>query len=192
MDTIYLKECTEKLNVLKKDAQETQKKGLPFMLASVVIWVLIGFVHFMKKDIMAINMYTFCCSCFLMPLAYLFSKMLGIDIFKKTGNPINKLGFLCTLNQMLYLVIVMWAFNKSPQYMLMLYEVVFAAHMFPFGWVYDSRTYITMAVVETIGAVAIFSILGNHFSIGFMIVSQIIVCLCLAAEIRKARKKVED
>jgi len=192
MDTIYLKECTDKLNALKKDAQEMQRKGLPFMMASVVIWVLIGFVQFMKKDIMAINMYTFCCSCFLMPLAYLFSKMIKIDIFKKTDNPINKLGVLCTINQMLYLVIVMWAFNKSPQNMLMLYEVVFAAHLFPFGWVYDSRTYTIMAIVETIGAVFVFSVLGRNFSIGFMIVSQIIVCICLEDEIRKARKKVEN
>ncbi len=187
MDTMYLKECTDKLNVLKKDAQEMQKKGLPFMMASVVLWGLIGFVQLMKKDIMAINMITFCCSCFLMPLAYFFSKLIKVDIFKKTDNPINKLGLLCTFNQMLYLIIVMWAFSKSPQNMLMLYEVVFAAHLFPFGWVYDSKTYITMAIVETVGAVVIFSIWGRYFSTGFMIVSQVIVCVCLAVEIRKAK-----
>ncbi|MCR5213915.1 MAG: hypothetical protein K6E10_05835 [Eubacterium sp.] len=192
MDTIYLKECTDKLNELKWDAQKMQKKGLPFMMASVVIWTLIALVQFMKKDIMAINMYTFLCSCFLMPLAFIFSKVIKVDIFKKTDNPINKLGFLCTMNQMLYLVIVMWAFNKSPQSMLMLYGVVFGAHLLPFGWIYDSRTYTVMAVVETIGTILFFYLFGRISTIGFMIISQIIVCICLAVEIRKARKQVEN
>lgn len=187
MDTILLKGCIDNLNVLKRDAQDMQKKGLPFMMASVVIWSLIGAMQFIKRDISVINMYTFSCSCFLMPLAFIFSKMIKADIFKKTDNPINKLGLLCTMNQMLYLVIVMWAFNKSPENMLMLYAMVFGAHLLPFGWVYDSKAYTFAAVAETIGAILIFHLLGREITVAFMVFAQLVVCICLAAELRKAR-----
>ena len=186
MDTLRLKECMISLNELKKDAQENQKKGLPFMMASVVIWTLILLTQFINKPIITINFYTFACSCFLMPLAFIFSKMIKADIFKKTENPINKLGFLCTLNQMLYLVIVMWAFSKSPEAMLMLYAMVFGAHLLPYGWVYDSKAYTFAAIIETIGILVIYHLFGNALTAVFMIVIQMIVCICLSFENRKA------
>ena len=188
MDTMYFKECTGNLKELKRDAQKMQKKGLPFMMASVVIWSLITVFSFTGKKITVINMSAFLCSGLLMPLAFIFSKLIHADIFKKTDNPINKLGFLCTMNQMLYLLIVMWAFGRSPENMLMLYAMVFGAHLLPFGWVYDSKAYTFAAVAETIGTVVIFHLLGREMMLVFMIVSQLMVCIRLAAEIRKAER----
>ena len=40
MNTLNLTESIAHLNELKKDAQISQKKGLPFIMASVVIWQL--------------------------------------------------------------------------------------------------------------------------------------------------------
>ncbi|SEQ01710.1 hypothetical protein SAMN02910369_01052 [Lachnospiraceae bacterium NE2001] len=192
MDTIKLKECIMRLDELKKDAQEVQKKGLPFMMASVVIWTMILAVQFLNMKMISINFYTFMCSSFLLPLAFGFSKVIKADIFKKTDNPINKLGFICTLNQMLYLVIVMWAFSKSPEAMLLLYAMVFGAHLLPYGWVYDSKAYTAAAIIETIGAMLIFTFVGRYATVLFMIVVQIVVCICLATEIRKAKTKIES
>lgn len=141
METTRQMTCIQELKELKRDAQEMQKKGLPFMMASVVIWTLILLVRLSHFEITRANLFTFMCSCFLMPLAFLFSKLLKTDIFQKSQNPINKLGFLCTMNQMLYLTIVMWAFNQVPEAMLMLYACVFGAHLLPYGWVYDHKAY---------------------------------------------------
>ena len=187
MDTMKNKEYMLGLTELKKDAQEMQKRGLPFMMSSVAIWTMILLVQLVDKPRVTLNLYSFMCSSFMMPLAYLFSKVVKADIFKKTDNPINKLGFLCTLNQMLYLVIVMWAFSKSPEAMLMLYAMVFGAHLLPYGWVYDSKAYTVAAIVETIGALIVFHLLGNVMTAAFMIAAQIIVCLCLVYANRKAR-----
>ena len=192
MDTLRLKECMLSLNELKKDAQDNQKRGLPFMMSSVVIWTMILIMQLINKPIEATNLYTFMCSCFMMPLAYLFSKVVKADIFKKTENPINKLGFLCTMNQMLYLVIVMWAFSKSPEAMLMLYAMVFGAHLLPYGWVYDSKAYSFAAITETIGALIIFHLFGNVMTAGFMIIMQIVVCICLTIDNRKAKTDFEN
>ena len=191
MDTTRQMINFKELDVLKRDAQLMQKKGLPFMMASVVIWTLILSVRLMHFEITRANLYTFMCSCFLMPLAFLFSKILKADIFKKTANPINKLGFLCTMNQMLYLVIVMWAFSREPEAMLMLYACVFGAHLLPYSWVYDNRAYAVTAVVETIGALIISMVWGSEATAVFMIIMQVLLCVLLFIDIRKAKTEVE-
>ena len=138
MESTNLKEAIAGLNVLKKDAQETMKKGLPFVLASVVIWGLILVVQSLDLDISVKNMCTFVCCVLLMPLAILFSKIVGADIFRKTPNPVSKLALLNTLNQFLYILIVMWAFSRAPEYMVMVYAMVFGAHLLPFSLPWSS------------------------------------------------------
>ncbi|MBR6403417.1 MAG: hypothetical protein IKS48_08540 [Eubacterium sp.] len=182
MDTMNITESIAHLNELKKDAQLTQKKGLPFMMASVLIWSLVLIVQFMDKDQVTKNLYTFMCSCFLMPLAIAFSKLVKADIFAKSSNPINKLGFLCTMNQTLYLIIVMWAYSKNPDAMVMLYAMVFGAHLLPFGWVYDSKAYMIISIIETIGALVTALVWGNIIAVSFMIVMEVILCIFLFEE----------
>ena len=188
MNTFNMTESIIHLRALKKDAQVTQKKGLPFIMASVVIWSLIMIIQFMDKSTVTKNLYTFMSSSLLMPLAFAFSKVLKADIFKRTDNPINKLGFLCTMNQMLYLIIVMWAFSKSPDAMVMLYAMVFGAHLLPFGWVYDSLAYKVVSVIETIGALLIACIFGTVAAVALMIIMEIVLCIFLFAENRKVKE----
>ena len=113
-NTTVIKTTTD-INELRRENQKIQKNGAPFMLASVILWALIAVVRILPITLYAQNLFTFCCSMLLIPLAFIFSKIIGADIFKKTENPINKLGFLCTMNQMLYLLIVMWAFSQNPE-----------------------------------------------------------------------------
>ena len=56
MESTNLKEAIAGLNVLKKDAQKAMKKGLPFVLASVVIWGLILVVQSLDLDLSVKNM----------------------------------------------------------------------------------------------------------------------------------------
>ena len=50
------------MDTLKKDAIMTQKKGLPFIMASVVIWTIIFILQFGDRGIKATSMITFSCS----------------------------------------------------------------------------------------------------------------------------------
>lgn len=173
------------MDALKEDAIMTQKKGLPFIMASVVIWMFIFFLQLGSRSIKATNMLTFMSSCLLMPLAFFFSKIVKADIFQKTDNPINKMGFLCTMNQMLYILIVMWAFSQKPDAMMMLYAMVFGAHLLPFGWLYNSRGYTFASITETIGALVIATILGNAAAAAFMVVMEALLTILLILELRK-------
>lgn len=185
METMKLTECISALHELKRDAQESQKKGLPFIMSSVIIWTLILLVQFLHKDVVKTNLYTFMCSCYLMPLSFMFSKLIKADIFKKSKNPINSLGFLCTMNQTLYLIIVMWAYNQKPEAMVMLYAMVFGAHLLPFGWIYDSLAYKLISIADTIGALIVCMVWGVVPMIIFVIVAQIILCVSLFIEVKK-------
>ena len=192
MNTFNMKESIEHLKKLKEENATSQKKGLPFMMASVLIWTLILIVRLLDMKTGAMNLATFCCSVLLLPLAFVFSKMLKADVFKKMENPIAKLGFLATLNQMLYIIIVMWAYADCPQAMLMIYAMVFGAHLLPFGWLYDSKAYTVVSIVETIAAMIINLYFGAVAMTAFMIVMQIVLSIVLYTDVRKGTEVSES
>ena len=192
MTTITLNDCTESLNELKKDAALIQKRGLPFMMASVILWAAIMVSRICMTDITEMNFFTFCCSAMLMPLATLFGKMLGADIYRKSTNPINKLGFLCNINQFLYLPIAMWAYAAHPDSMLLFYAIIFTAHLLPFSWVYDSKIYFTAAFVESIGVLVIGYKFGYPAAMAFIVIMQIIVCIRLFMQVKEDEREVES
>ena len=170
---------------LKTEAMILQKKGLPFMMASVVIWSAVTIVRTLPVDIMTKNLYTFYCPGLLIPCVIVFSLIIGARPFAKRSNPFNKLGLINTMNQMLYLLIVMWAFNQKPEAMLMLFAMVFGAHLLPFAWLYESRTYLVTSIVTTFGSMII-SIFAPELYVGLsMIVCQIVMSVLLMIECRK-------
>lgn len=143
---------------LRNELIINQKKGLPFIIASVVIWALISVVCALDLPITQKNILVFCCSMPLMPISWLAGKKLGVDIFSK-DNPLSQLGFLFTMNQMLYLLIVMWVFNAVPEKMVMVYAMVFGAHLLPYSWLYKSAGYRAFAIVIPILSL----VLGNVY-----------------------------
>ena len=142
------------LEVLRKDMIVSQRKGQPFIVASIIIWVLITLVTMMKVSLPVQNLLIFCCSCPLLPLSWFVGKWLNVDIFSKE-NPLSNLGFLFTCNQLIYLLIVMWVFSAVPEKMLMVYTMVFGAHLLPYSWLYKSKTYFVFAILIPILALGL-------------------------------------
>lgn len=134
------------LDELHKDCARRQKRGLHFILASVVIWGLILVAHLTHLDIETKNLITFCCSAVLFPLAWGLAKALNID-FEGKGNPLTKAGIIFSINQMLYILIAMWVFAAVPDKMLMVYAMIFGAHLMPFSWLYQSKSYLVLSIV---------------------------------------------
>ena len=52
---------------MKTEAMILQKKGAPFMMASVVIWTAVTIVRTLPVDVMTKNLYTFYCPGLLIP-----------------------------------------------------------------------------------------------------------------------------
>ena len=169
------------LQELRKDVAKKQKKGLHFIAASVFLWMIISCIHASSIPVTTKNLCTFCCSALLVPLAYFISKFIGMD-FQNKDNPLSNLGILFTINQILYILISMWIYAVMPDKFLMVYAMIFGAHLLPYGWLYQSKTYYVISVIISI-VVFILGIYCSAIIVAvFMIIVEIVFCCCLIIE----------
>ncbi|MCL4274527.1 MAG: hypothetical protein KJZ77_11705 [Anaerolineales bacterium] len=172
------------LDELRLNSAVQQKKGLHFILASVFIWTAVLIVHLTALPILMKNLLTFCLTAPLVPLAYLISKIIKVD-FTNKGNPLTNLGVLFSINQMLYLLIAMWIYNAVPDKMVMVLAMIFGAHLLPYGWLYQSKSYMVLSGVIPIAALIVGLNFPPYIVAGFMIAVEIVFSLLLSMEVRK-------
>ncbi len=176
------------LDQLRLDCALKQKKGLHFIIASVFIWTAITAVNFTSLPVLTKNLMTFCFTAPLMPLAYLISKIIKVD-FSNKGNPLTRLGILFSLNQLIYILIVMWVYPTVPDKMVMILAMVFGAHLLPFGWLYKSKSYIVLSIIIPVVALTI----GINYSAAIvalvMILIEIMFSILLHFEVKKLSGK---
>ena len=60
------------LEGLRNSISAEQKNGLPFIMASIVIWTLITAVCLLKLPVLTQNMLVFCCAAPLLPYSWLY------------------------------------------------------------------------------------------------------------------------
>ena len=171
------------IDELRIDIAKEQKKGLPFIMASVVIWTLILIVSCLNLPLHTRNLLVFCCSCPLMPLAMLASKLIKVDLFSKK-NPLGNLGLLFTLNQFLYILIVMWVFSAVPEKMIMVYGMVFGAHLLPYSWLYKSTAYRVVAIFLPITALIVGHIFSAVVLAGLFVITEVTFAIVLFFEVK--------
>jgi hypothetical protein len=170
------------LEEMQFDCAYKQKKGLHFILASVIIWSAVLAVHLTSLPILTKNLLTFCLTAPLMPLAYLISRFIKVD-FTNKGNPLTNLGVLFSANQMLYLLIAMWVYPTVPEKMVMVLAMIFGAHLLPYGWLYKSRSYLGLSVLIPVAALVIGVNYPPYAVAGLMIVFEVIFSLLLIGEV---------
>lgn len=148
-----LNELTLGLDELREDMRVSQRGGFPFIAVSVIIWGLITVVTSLGLPQFRENLLVLCCACPLLPLAYVVGKIVKIDIFDRS-NPLWRIGITATCNQIIYLLIVMWAYRATPDKMLMVYAMIFGAHFLPYAWLYKIKAYLVTSIVLPIAALA--------------------------------------
>ena len=132
---------------MRIDMARRGKRGLSFILASIIIWAIISMVWLLPlPNIPTRNFLTFCFAAPLIPLAFVMSRVIKAE-FSVKGNLLNNLGILFSFNQLLYLLIAIWAFSGAPGKMVMIIAVIFGAHLLPFSWLYKSRAYLVMSIL---------------------------------------------
>lgn len=174
-------EQSSTLNELRCECAKQQKKGLHFILASIFIWAAVWIVHLTALPIETKNLLTFCVACPLLPLAWVISKLIHVD-FQGKGNPLTSLGLLFSVNQILYILIAMWVFSAVPEKMLMVYAMIFGAHLMPYSWLYQSKSYMLMSILVPILALVVGLIAQPHVLAGIMFGLEIAFSIALAVE----------
>jgi len=173
---------TMDLDDLKTDSTKRGKRGLHFILASVIIWCAITGVWLLPiENILTKNLLTFCCTALLVPLAFVISGIIKAE-FSLSDNPLSSLGLLFSLNQFLYILIAMWVYPTVPGKMVMVLAIIFGAHLLPFGWLYSSKAYSVMAVLIPLTALTI-GILFEAVAVSIaMVVAEMLFCIWLTSE----------
>jgi len=85
------------LDEMRLDSATKQKRGIHFILASVIIWSAVLVIHLTTLDSLTKNLLTFCVTAPLVPLAFLISKIINVD-FANKDNPLTNLGVLFSIN----------------------------------------------------------------------------------------------
>ncbi len=181
-------ELQSALQTLRVDNIRKQKRGLHFIIASVIIWAAVLIIHISSLSIISKNLFTFFCSIPLVPLAYVISKILKID-FQNKDNPLTGLGLVFALNQMLYILIAMWVYAVVPEKMLMIYAMIFGAHMLPYGWLYQSKSYCAFSIIIPVAVLFLGLSYSSVAVAAFMLIVEVIFTLCLVLENRKIQIK---
>ena len=176
---------------LRIDCAVRQKKGLHFIVSSVIVWLGIIAIHASSLEIESKNLFTVICSAPLMGLAMLLAKPLHID-FKCRDNPLTVLGIFFSINQVLYLVIAMWVYWAIPDKMLMVYTMIFGAHLLPYGWLYGSRSYLILSVLIPISALLIGLLFEPVVLAVCMLITEIGFCISLVIENRKLEEIIKQ
>jgi hypothetical protein len=172
------------------DCAVKQKKGLHFILASVIIWCAVFVVHLTSYPILTKNLLTFCFTAPLMPLAYMISKIIKVD-FTNKGNPLTNLGVIFSLNQMLYLLIAMWVYPTVPEKMVMVLAMIFGAHLLPYGWLYKSKSYMVLSVIIPIAVLIVGINFPAYFVAGLMILFEVIFSISLIGEVKRLSSPIK-
>ncbi|MCR5795203.1 MAG: hypothetical protein K6G61_07685 [Solobacterium sp.] len=178
------------LEELRNAISAEQKNGAPFIMASIVIWAMITAVCLLEIPVLTRNLLVFCCAAPLLPLAWIMGKVIKVDIFGST-NPLSKLGLLFTMNQMLYLLIVMWVYSAVPDKMVMVYAMVFGAHLLPYSWLYKSKAYMIFAVFIPFAALLLGLMCSAPAVAAAMAVTDIVFVLLLLQEVKKTGNRKE-
>lgn len=178
------------IKALRMDSAIKQKKGLHFILASVILWSALAVLHSTELPILTKNLYTFFITAPLMPLAFLISKLIRVD-FQNKSNPLTNLGILFSINQMLYLIIAMWIFSAVPDKMLMVIAMIFGAHLLPYGWLYMSKSYMVLSVFIPIFALIIGLNFESYILAMSMIVIETIFSIVLWLEVQSLKSKAQ-
>lgn len=172
------------LEELRLNCAIKQKRGLHFILASIIIWFAVLIIHLTSLPILTKNLFTFCCTAPLMPLAFFISKIVKVD-FQNKENPLTNLGILFSANQMLYLLIAMWVYPTVPEKMLMVIAMIFGAHLLPYSWLYKSKSYMVFSIIVPILALIVGLNFKPYILAILMIVIEILFSGCLIMENRK-------
>ena len=172
------------LDQARYDCAIKQKKGLHFILASIFIWLAIFLLSLTLLPILTKNLLTFCFTAPLMPIAYMISKAIKVD-FTNKGNPLTNLGLLFSLNQLLYLLIAMWVYPTVPEKMVMVIAMIFGAHLLPYSWLYQSKSYLVLAIVVPIAMLIVGSAFPASTVAGSMVLVEIVFSALLFIEVRR-------
>lgn len=138
------------LDALRRELAVKAKCGIDFLLAASVVWAAIAWVWAQPGSATRHSFITFFLGGLLLPLAWVFSKVLRTT-WALPHNPLHPLGLWLNFAQFFYLPFLFFVYSHQPAYFPMTYGIITGAHFFPYAWYYAAPPYAVMAGVLPVG-----------------------------------------
>lgn len=175
-------------NRLKAELQLKARKGIDFITAASVVWLLIYGIWTLESPAFTKSIFTFMIGAILLPLALGFSKLFKTQ-WKIEGNPLQPLGLWLNFAQLIYFPFLFFLLYRNPDYFIMGYAIITGAHLFPYAWLYDEIGYAITAVLISVGALVL-SLLWGVSTMGFIPLYTALLLLLLGFRIYFGGKKM--
>ena len=162
------------LDTLRLELSLKAKNGIDFITAAIIIWAAITYIWTLSYNSYDKSVLTFIVGGFMLPLAWLFSKVLKTE-WKLKENALQPLGIWLNFAQLFYFPFLVFVLIKQPDYFIMTYVIITGAHFFPYAWYYNEMIYAVMAGIISVGAlfIALFVPIVNMYLLG------IFMCIAL-------------
>lgn len=125
------------------------KNGIGFITSAFIIWSIITIIFLQSTGTYQKNIYMLFSTGLMFPFSVAISTLIKAD-WKFENNPLGGLGLYLNIAQLIYFPILFWGIIKSPNDAIMLFAIITGAHLFPFGWLYNSKPYYIMAPVISV------------------------------------------
>ena len=137
----------KRINELRTDLAQRTKRGLPFVIASLILWILVFLVWCLPLSSTPWrNLLSLFCALSPMLSVFLVAKVMRVEFWPKK-NPLRGLVILLTLNPILDLPLVLGAWSAPPGTIVRILAVLCGARLLPFYWLYHSRSYLIMSIL---------------------------------------------
>ena len=133
------------------------------MLSGTIVWVIICVIFILPFEIKIKNILTFYCTGLMFPTAILLSKIIKAE-WRVNDNPLGILGLYLNLAQFMYFPIIFYSFSKNPEQMIIFFAIITGAHIFPYGWLYNSKSFFIMAPAISLIIVLVGYIFGSTYN----------------------------
>ena len=81
----------------------------------------------------------------------------------------------------------MWIFSAVPDKMVMVYAMVFGAHLLPYSWLYQSISYRVFSIVIPVVSLVLGCMFSALIVAATLLITEIIFVILLFAELHKIR-----
>ncbi|QTA38572.1 hypothetical protein JYK00_03400 [Thermosipho ferrireducens] len=142
------------LKELKEELSVKCKNGVAFLSSAVVVWAVMLMILVSKFTLETKNSLILWSTALLFPLAMAFSKLFKAQ-WKVDSNPLSILGFYLNIAQLVYYPIVVWAMIRRPEEMIIFLGIITSAHLFPYGWYYNTKVYMIMSIFMSVSILLI-------------------------------------
>jgi hypothetical protein len=179
----------EQLNELRVELSVKSKNGIDFTLAASIIWFVIVFIWRLPYKSYDKSILVFIAGGPMLPLAFLFSKLLKTN-WKVKDNPLHQLGLWLNFAQLFYFPFLVFTMIKMPDYFMMTYAIITGAHLFPFAWFYKTYWYAIFAGIIALGSLLIGLFMPNekmYVVALFTSIALFILTSCLLFDVKRTK-----